>query len=623
MRPAALSTMSAPNGVPLLLSTCRPPPPPAMSRGRPWWRRRGRHGDGAATDAAVSAAAHRTARLSRSTSTPQRLRTRCCSSATTSTTPARAHDPRALALCPRRQVGARPCRKLLETLGRLRAHPLLARRGAAGLAVLPDRARERDPRATRRAGMPSHHQARRRLHQLDGRVPALPARAGHRARGLLGVLRGWWRRPPCARVGRGRDGDGRRGRRPRVHPHRALPPALHRLVAGRRAAGDGRRVDLARGDPLRRQGAAGGGAAADALRAVHDPRGRAGAARLPRRRVRQLLRDRPPRRPRARHARRRRRAHAGVEGGQRTGRRCTCDDDHARPRRPRTPTSNEHDAQVAASEEPRGKSQQRRKRAAATAAAAAAARRRPAAAAAATRRRRPRAALLLGSRHGAKPALGGGAASDEPTSLRDQKRNQMGAGCLVGLAAMLVGDRGASVAWHEHDDALGAEESLVAVVSRRHDLAGVLQLLPAVESMMHRTARARILRTFGAALLGSQAMTAQAQRRLVSIADKCKLLRRAPGQVIAHQGGEVTRCTWSSPAPIRATTRTSASRRGGAAAAAEGMAERRLIFAPAAPNGKGGGGGAAGAPRRRRRRRRTGWSRSGWSHRANRLARAR
>ena len=137
--------------------------------------------------------------------------------------------------------------------------------------------------------------------------------------------------------------------------------------------------------------------------------------------------------------------------------------------------------------------------------------------------------------HASPPHGHGPDAEMDPGST---KANQLGPGTAVGVAAMLVSDRGAKVAWHEHDDVVAAEPALVAMVPKGADLTAFIGVLPSFEQLLQRTAKARLLRTYGAALLGPQATSVQAQRRIISIADRCRLLHAKGGQVIAAHGDE-------------------------------------------------------------------------------------
>ena len=142
--------------------------------------------------------------------------------------------------------------------------------------------------------------------------------------------------------------------------------------------------------------------------------------------------------------------------------------------------------------------------------------------------------MLAGSRHG--KAQG----SNQDDALNATKAHQLGPGSIVGLTAMLVGEKGAVVQWHEHDDVVAAEPSLVAVIHKGYELQLFLTQLPASSELaLQRVVKARLLRTFAASMLGAQAQSAQAQRRLVSIADRCRLVQARGGQTIVPQGGEV------------------------------------------------------------------------------------
>ena len=109
--------------------------------------------------------------------------------------------------------------------------------------------------------------------------------------------------------------------------------------------------------------------------------------------------------------------------------------------------------------------------------------------------------------------------------------NELGPGTAVGFAAALVGEKPSACEWHKHDDAMAAEPSHVAMIQKGADLTAALELVPSLEASLLRTAKARLLRSFGAGLLGAPAATLQTQRRLVSIADKCSLLSARPSQV--------------------------------------------------------------------------------------------
>ena len=136
--------------------------------------------------------------------------------------------------------------------------------------------------------------------------------------------------------------------------------------------------------------------------------------------------------------------------------------------------------------------------------------------------------------------------------MASKQANQLAAGATVGMASLLVGPNGAACDWHKHDDAVAAERSLVAVVHKGHDLAALIEIVPELESVFMRTAKARLLRTFIAGLLGAPAASAQAQRRIVSIADKCTLKFSRPAQVICKQGERVD----GACPPVRVTSPT-------------------------------------------------------------------
>jgi CRP-like cAMP-binding protein len=166
-------------------------------------------------------------------------------------------------------------------------------------------------------------------------------------------------------------------------------------------------------------------------------------------------------------------------------------------------------------------------------------------------------------------------------SSANSRGNQLGPGTPVGVATMMVGDTGAHVAWHEHDDVAAAEPSLVILVHKGLDLSSFLELLPkSMEDFLQRVARARLLRTFGASLLGPQANSAQAQRRLVSIADKCRLLHARGGEVVVHQGGDVGALHVVVAGSVKAAT-----------------VKRRKALAPADDDDDDGGGGGGGGGR--------------------------
>ena len=165
------------------------------------------------------------------------------------------------------------------------------------------------------------------------------------------------------------------------------------------------------------------------------------------------------------------------------------------------------------------------------------------------------------------------------------KTNQLGPGSTIGVAAMLVGDDGAAVPWLDHDDAVTAEGAVVAIVNKGHELTQFLALLPpSSEIALQRVARARILRTFAAGMLGQAAQSAQAQRRLMSIADRCRLVFAAPGEVIVYQGAEVGALHIVVNGAVRATTRRQMTRNGHSGAVAPNPASARpnsSLFAPA------------------------------------------
>lgn len=189
----------------------------------------------------------------------------------------------------------------------------------------------------------------------------------------------------------------------------------------------------------------------------------------------------------------------------------------------------------------------------------------------------------------------------DPMEPGAMKLNQLGPGTPVGVAAMLVGDKGAHVAWLEHDDVVAAEPSLVAVINRGADLNAFLGIIPPFEQLLQRVAKARLLRTYGAALLGAQAASAQAQRKIVSIADRCRLLQAKAQQVITTSGEEVHSLHIVVAGTVRAQRKAVAHTAGGAHHASPNEEHAKpstnggTPAVSASPSDGGGEVGAAGA----------------------------
>ena len=64
----------------------------------------------------------------------------------------------------------------------------------------------------------------------------------------------------------------------------------------------------------------------------------------------------------------------------------------------------------------------------------------------------------------------------ETASTAVARANQLGPGHTVGMAALIVGDKGAACDWHRHDDAIAAERTLVAIITKGQDLQQMLEV---------------------------------------------------------------------------------------------------------------------------------------------------